>query len=190
MKKISNSAYFVITFLLVFLLGYWLLVMPQAKIVGEKFTKLNNKGSAAASEQKVASSSAQSGGSQVSAETRELALLLLPKDNKQYDLAVQIEGLAKSMGLSLTSMVMSDKAPDLGPNTSTAATPVAGASTSSGGAQKLTVVLGVNSTYAKVQGFVKEVCRLNRMVEINQVSITGPSDNVTAQITLSAFFLP
>lgn len=199
MKKISSSAYFVITFLFVFLLGYWLLVMPLAKEAGQKITKLNNQGSFTTSQSSTKESSTQTSAT-VSQQTRELALLLLPKENKQYDLAVQIEGLAKSMGLSLTSMVMSDKAPDLGATTSTAdnststSSSTSGTSTSNGAvsnnAQKLTVTLGLNASYAKVQAFVKEVCRLNRMVEINQVSVTGPSDKVAAQIILSAFYLP
>ena len=138
---------------------------------------------------------------------KELAMLLLPTDSKQYDLAVQIEGLAKNMEVPLNSMTVSDKDPDLGAKTTAATSDDgsgsagAGSSDSSTGSsfssavatstmQKLTVTLGITTSYTTMQSFVREVCRLNRLIEVNQVNVSGSADKVTAQITLYAFYLP
>lgn len=119
----------------------------------------------------------------------EQASLLLPSSDNQYDLSVQIEGLATVSGATISSLAI---------------TPDAAKSVKALGvtANRFVVTVGIAGSYQQVQRFVDGLTTLERFVGIDQVYVSAASateaqkpsvtsnQSVTSQITAYAYYQP
>ena len=166
---------------LIFLGGYWFLLMPQVRLLAALQESLDaSNGSTTSSTQKKTE------------ETRINTLKakanqLLPVNDNEFDLSVQVEALAKKTGLSLTSFKLADNSASTIPQTSTAGAAVTGLSAD---VKKITINVSVAGSYKAIQQFVTGFTSLERIIQIDQVTITSDtSKNLTAQIVGFAYYL-
>lgn len=103
---------------------------------------------------------------------------LLPSSDQQYDLAVQIEALTRSLGLPLSSLSMSS----------------AGTALAGSGASTVTVTLTTKGQYATLRQLIVGITRLERFTQITQTTFTvGTADAsgvVNLQIVAQAYYIP
>jgi Tfp pilus assembly protein PilO len=134
-------------------------------------------------------------------ETRTKANLLLPSTDEQYDLSVQVEALARSSGVTLTGLAVSAAAATSTlPKTTPAKDDVVTSSPTPAPKEaapaavvplKVTVNLAITGSYAQVQEVVKGLTRLDRLTQIDQLSVTsGTGGSVSASITAISYYLP
>ena len=188
--KISSPALAIFLFCLVVTGGFWVLVLPRMKeVTGERQQldrQVSQVGSSAQSAKAPASLLAQK------QETERLAMVLLPTVDNQYDLSIQIEALAKGLGLSLTSLAItpadSGTASGGTPTTTAAGT---SAAQKSDPLKKLAVTVTVPGTYTDIQRFVTALGTIDRFLAVNQVTVTptGTGNQVVGQITASAYYM-
>lgn len=200
MPKISPLIILVTTTNVLFLIGFWFLIMPQLHALGlvqaeQDALRDQSSNSTVGSRQKASQAAL--------AQTKALAQVLLPAEDMQYDLSVQLEGLTKQLGLPLTSLGISAVDPTA-PLPKTATAPAVAGLT----ANKVTITLSTSGPYKKVQEFVSALPTINRLILIDQLVVTvagqavapgsapaantsvSGSDLVSVQITAFAYFLP
>jgi Tfp pilus assembly protein PilO len=191
MKPLSLPLKILVAFILPFAAGYYYLVLPQIKAVGEGLSavdSLQQSGVATLSVKQRDAFKAQI--DTVRARTQKL----LPATDEQYDLSVQVESLAKSKGMTLTALTISSAVPTTLPKTTpakdadTAAAPVV--STSS--LLKVTVAVGVSGSYEAVQSFIAGLTMLDRFMQVDQATftVTPASGQIGAQVTAFGYYLP
>ena len=128
----------------------------------------------------------------------------MPLEEKIYDLSVQIEALAKTVSVELTSLQISPSttvttvavAATTKPVASSASPGSTVASPEAAGAALLKdanilhtkLSLGVSGSYESVQSFIGGLTRLQRFISIDQVGLTASDTGAfTAQITAQAY---
>ena len=135
------------------------------------------------------------------ATVRPKVLELLPASDLQYDLVVQVEGLARSLAIPLTSLsVTGATMPAAGAPTATTSAPSTATSKVASVAPPASVALsvGVTGTYAQIRQFVQALPTISRSLAITQVSVNpvvasqkdaqASSGLVSATLTASAFY--
>ena len=177
MAKLAPSVVVIGTLGLVFLAGYWLLILPELHQIGD----------AARNVKKVESVVAVSTPQAKVPETPDQAVNdLLPATDNQYDLAVQIDALSKSLAVPLTSLSLN-------------ADSATGAPSGVANTRRVVVTISLMADYTHVQAFIDGLTSLGRYMQVNQVSLssttgsggsTSLSGNLATQITAYAFFLP
>lgn len=185
MNKISPLSLFVSVATLIFLGGFWYAIMPQLKNLGELYSEQEVLQedpivTALSIRRKVTENNLT--------ETKKQAELLLPAEDNQYDLSVQIEGLAKRLGLPLTGLILTQTESTQGQAQTTGGPPPV----ASIAADKITITIGVSGEYATVQQFVSSLPTLERFIQIDQVTLSkaGEDAATSAQITAFAYYLP
>lgn len=124
---------------------------------------------------------------------------LLPASDSQADISVQVEALAKNVGVAITgfntsvavSTLPKTTAPasDVPGTASAAATPAPAAAPA--GPNKVSIIVAVNGTYQNVENFIAGLTTLDRFIQIDQVSLTATAaGTLTAQITAYAYYQP
>ena len=192
MKRFAPSYILLIVATAVFSGGVWWLIIPKLQelaLVRAQINQLHQTSlvSKTGSKSLVVSKIAQ----------RQQVLQLLPVDDQQYDLAVELEGLSRDVGVSLTGLSMSAIAGVAAAGTKPAATAAAAVTAP----KMLTITLGVSGNYAAVRAFVNGLPTLSRFILITQLTLTGApvgaasaklgtTDAVTASLTATAPYLP
>lgn len=184
MIRIAPSYLLLLLATLLFAGGVWWLILPQLSTLTASRALLIQPEAATAGLK-------QSSGSELSkANLHQQVLQLMPADDDQYDLAVEVEGLSRSAGVSLTGLSMLSAVAAASGATGKAA-PVAS------GPKQLNLTLGVAGSYGAVQAFVSGLPTLSRFVSITQLTMTGggqtknvQGDSVTASLTATAPYLP
>lgn len=173
--KIVPTIVVVSVFALLFALGFFLLLGPQIKPIGERLARLSlyNADPASLTTQKKKQE-------EVLAKQEEQArrvAALLPAENQLYDLSVQIDALAKSILVSLNGLTLNAAVADTKKTTSTQAVGESGPVLLPANGQKSTVNITVSGSYQQVQDFVKELTQLNRYIDIQDLAITAAADS-------------
>lgn len=198
MPKLSSLAVFTTAATVLFGVGSWFLVQPQLT----ELSSLRTQQEVLQDEPIVTALSIRKNIQANNLEkTQELVNVLLPNEDNQYDLSVQIEGLADQLSLPLTGLVMNAEAKSGIPK-STAKQ--AGAIPTIA-AKKVTLNIGVTGEYTRVQQFINSLPTLNRFIQIGEVVLTSgsadttkkddttetaPGSAVNAQITAFAYYIP
>ena len=197
MIRLAPSYILLLLASLVFAGGVWWLIMPQLQalvaVQAQKAIAINSLPVKAAPVVQAATKLAD----------RKRVLQLDPSDDGQYDLAVEVEGLSRAAGVSLTGLTLSatasapaSKAVAAAASDTTAASPVAPI-----GPTMLTLTLGISGGYGAVQAFIQGLPTLSRFVTITQLTMSGSagatisaktpvSDTVTATLVASAPYQP
>lgn len=188
-SRISPSLWMVSTYIILVVIGIWALVIPEVKSVMEV------KGQVVALQNQTNSASKSAKPKDVvSMKDVDLADLLVPAQDMQYDLSVQVDGLTRNMGIPLSSLSITGATVTAGTKTSAANTVAVNDATS--GWSKLTISLTTSSSYANIQNLLNGMVGLNRLIRIDQVSLTqaggtaGSVDNLSAQISAFAYYDP
>jgi Tfp pilus assembly protein PilO len=130
---------------------------------------------------------------------KEQAEILLPSTDGQYDTMIQIEALAKGLGLTLVSLAATPSDVTVGQKTAAAA--------GGGAMKKLNITLSTSAKYEDIQRFIQGLGTLNRFIQVTQFNLSGggssaatpasgssansaASDALTAQISAEAYYLP
>jgi len=182
--RFPQSVAVVSIFLAVFLVGYWFLVLPQFRQLGTVLSTADQgvtKTTLIVSQQEKTERQAKIDELQSQAET------LLPTSDKQYDLSVQLEASAKDNGVTITDLSLSAASSGL---QQTAAGQAAAASAN--GLTKVTIAMTVSGTYEAVQKWVIAMNSLDRLIQIDQLTITssGGEGKTTAQVNAAAYYVP
>jgi hypothetical protein len=178
--RISPAPILAATFCLIFGLGMIFLVNPQLSQITASQQKINDLSASISASRTV---TAPKPSDAVVAKYQEVTDLL-PMSDQEYDLAVQVEALTKSLGLPLSSLNMS-----LGQ---------AGTATSAGAAvpaslSGVNIAMTTKGSYPAVEQLVSGLSTLNRYIQVSQVlvnTLVGDSTQVTAQIVAVAYFMP
>lgn len=206
-NRLDSKFLFLVVFLALFLLVFWLLTVPQLRSLREQQFNLQKQAQAAVSEG--SGEEAKSINTQSVNRTRDLARVLLPVEEYQYDLSVQIEGLCKSLGVNLTALNINITPTPSGRTGSASGTAATPAASGIGTLKKVTFSLSVVASYEDVQRLVQGLTTLNRLVQIDQINLSqattatptpgsssggaavaASSGILNAQITAFAFYLP
>lgn len=198
MNRLSPAILILGTFFLALIGGFWGAVMPQIR-------------KASGEEARIRSLTAQKSGLERDAakrraaeervrEVQDLAVNLLPAEDKQFDLAVQVEATAKTSGVILTSLALNPN--DTGQKTSATTAKEAAAQKELGALKRVSLSLTVSGSYENIQAFAKNLVRLERFVQIDQLNLSAASvststpgtaptgGQLSAQITAFAYYLP
>jgi Tfp pilus assembly protein PilO len=177
MKPLSSFAAVLSTFVLVLAGGAWFFVLPGFTAYEKDRFTIAHFGEDSAGNT-VDNTARQALIDSVTAQASEL----LPPENNEYDLSVQIEALCKANGVTITALSV---------------TPQASAPDATG-LPSVTVSLGIQGQYAAVQNTVTGLTTLSRLVNINQVvvnnetagkNVTLPAGTISAQVGASAYYL-
>ena len=209
MAKIAPSVIVITTFSLVLLTGFWLVIMPQIKLLtSEQQSALVTANSSLSLRSTKKAVSAADLINQKS--TRDQVLALIPLTDDQYNFTTQIESLSKNLGIPLASYStaatvvtpVAKPVTDDGSSGGSAPKPVASTTAPASAPasapaavvelKKLTASMSISASYLDVQKFIMAVQQLDRYVQISQIVMTGSqaSDQVTATFTASAYYLP
>jgi len=199
MVKISPTVLVIVTFCSIFLVGFWVLLLPQLE-------ELNRSQAILAQYQKEGVSKVtrvnlqQKDNQEKIKQVQEIASTLLPPSDNQYDLSVQLEGLSKNLGipwqgLSLTGVDNTVSANST-PTTSLSKGSAAGvgpldSKTAAASLKKVTIALNVTVNYNDLQRLLVGLVSINRMIQIDQLTVnSGGSDQLSVQISAFAYYLP
>ena len=172
-------------FSVVFVVGYFVLIAPDMASIGENLVRLSHYDSLSITPAKKTTVATIASYQQQA----DLVNTLLPAESQLYDLSVQVEALAKSGSISLTNLTLNPAADGLPQTTSSQAT--AGAIPLPAGVVKAALGLGVHGSYTSAQAFLEGLTRLNRYIQIENVTIAkADTANVDMQITASTYYLP
>jgi hypothetical protein len=199
MNRLSPTILAASLFGAVFLIGLWLLVIPQFKEMGVTFGALDKmQQPTTVTKTKSATRSAQE---QQILDLKTQAQTLLPSSDQQYDLSVQIEALSRSVGVSLTGLSLNASqsalpttAPAQDDSISTKATPTPTAAAATpkpaSAGKKVTATITVTGSYANIERFIIGLTSLGRYISIDQTSVTNAANGaVTAQVTAFGYYL-
>lgn len=178
MLKFSPFTIALVLASLVFTAGSWFGVIPQLKEWGR--AQAQHDQLLAQPLAKVSNTHKDT----VTAEaTKQIVEALLPANDNQYDLSVQIEALSKQVGLTLSNLVVtSTPPPAVAPKTT--ATKVADPTT--GVLRTVSVNVSGKGTYLQVQSFLKQLTALDRFIQLNQVSLASAASSDTSKTTDTA----
>ena len=188
MRHLRPFSLVILTFALVFTVGFFGLVYPRLTTFGQTLAALDAATKAAENVRPtpkpvVNKTALEAEAAQVDA--------LLPDKNELYDLSIQVEALAKSVPITINTITLTPVTTTKGTaTTSTQAQAGNAALTPPNGAQKLSISLGVTGSYVQIEKFVSGLTVLGRYVEVSNVAYTkGSADtNMTAQISAAAFY--
>lgn len=188
--RLTTFTLFATVVTLVFLVLYWVLILPQFRELAgtEKELEQFATGTTSLSQ---GSTAAQQKRKQTIADLQAQTNLLLPVTDQQYDLSVQIEAAARNAGVSITSLTVNTVELDI-PKTSAAD----GSSTAAPAAtafKKLTFSMSAAGSYGTVKQWIQNLTSMDRFVQLDQVSVTSTvptDDQVSGQVTGFAYYLP
>lgn len=182
MKKLSLPILSLLLAGLIILAGFWLAVLPQMR----SFADLQKQYSALGMQdvgQETTTTKPKIDQVKLQALQNSISILL-PASDGQYDFAIQLDALSKSMGITLTSVSITN--PSAVGATTTSGIPKTSTSvaapdvTANQGIKKLTFVLGLTAKYGDVQRFMQGLLSLNRFVQIDQITLTAVTVTVPA----------
>ncbi len=183
--KYTYSTPLIVTsaFTLTFIVGVWVVILPAFATVTLKLHTLDSLTSTSTKPVVKATPTP------TVTQNSDLVLALLPRDDHQYDLSVQVEALCRQNNVQILTLGFSGGGDPL-PTTA----PVAGtAPATSTAVKKLSLSLSISGTYAAIQQTVVGLTALNRFIQVDTLAITEPSGKGTvlsADITASAYYLP
>lgn len=186
MKRLSLTAGVLLAFTVPLVLTSQFLVLPQVQATSEALAQVdalqNSNGQLSPSKQKTAYQQ------QLEA-TKKQALTLLPSEDEPYALSVQVEALAKGIGVTLTALTVSSGAGNTLPKTTPADGAAAAPAAST--AQKVTISTSVSGSYKLIQDFIAGLTALDRYIQIDQATLAlVATDQLTATIVAYAYYLP
>lgn len=185
MKKIPTFAAAFAVLAITFSLGVWFFVLPVLRTIHDTLGEMDAKN------QVKAAPRAQQKQNALDLEQRELVMKLVPAEDEQYDIRIQIEALARTAGVTLSIVdVGSGSTVPAGPPTSQAQAEAQGSTPS-----LKTIPLNITATgsYMAAQQFVVGLTRLERFIQVDEVNMTSSSnagDKVSAQIKATTYYLP
>ena len=172
-SKPHPSQVLIFVFVLLFLMGYWLLVVPQFEQLAHQLALLS---SAEAPSLKVQTDQTKSAQKTANAATVSQVKSLLPSESQIYELTVQLESLAKAQGVLLTNLSVSPEAAVGAATTSAAATAASGAAAQvATAAQKTTISINASGQYSLMKQFVSSLTQMQRYITIQSITMTGGS---------------
>ncbi len=187
MKKIAPAVVVIFVFCVVFAGGFFGLVYPSIKPIGRKLSKL-----AAYSQQSTKAVAPSSRSAELEAQRQQLELekdkisKLLPDESNVYDLSIQIEALAKSTGVTMTSVSLLPAAETTVAKTksttaiATVQAPPAGTATS-------TIAVSLSGSYDALRSFLDGITQLERYIEVVDVSFASGTSGVSMTLSAVAF---
>lgn len=187
MKKIAPAVVVIFVFCVVFAGGFFGLVYPSIKPIGKKLAKLS-----AYSQQSAKATVPSSRTAEIEAQRQLLELekgkisKLLPDESNVYDLSIQIEALAKSTGVTITSVSLLPAAEtSVAKTKSTTATatvqaPPPGTATSS-------ISVGLAGNYDALRSFLDGITQLERYIEVVDVSFSTGTSGVSMVLSAVAY---
>jgi Tfp pilus assembly protein PilO len=197
MKELSLVSKILLAFILPLAIGFYFLILPQMKETAQlnsDITALRDSTTAVATAKE-----REEFKRQVEA-VREAAMALMPASSEQYDISLQVEDLAKSKGLTITTLSVNAAQATTIPKTtapkddvsSSGVVETAQAAPVAPSSLKVTITLGVTGTYDQVKDLVSELPTLDRFIQIDQVQIgrSAGSDILATQVTAIAYYLP
>ncbi len=184
--KVAPTIAVVAIFSLLFAVGFFLLLAPQIKPIGERLARLSlyNADPASLGLQKKKQDNVQT---QQEEQTKQV-VALLPAENQLYDLSVQIDALAKSIPVALNGLTLNAAVGDTKKTSSTQAATETGPAILPAQGQKSTVNITVSGSYQQVQDFVRQLTQLNRYIDIQDLSITAAEGGVTTGLITAATY--
>lgn len=166
-----------LVFVVLFLLGYWILLVPKLDALAHQTAILEAQKQV--STDSSSSSTKMSAQAQANANTILLATELIPSESRIYDLTVQLEAMARNSGTTLTNLNVSSAATSTtsqkttsstATQAATAADPILSATT---GLTQVTINLSASGSYTALKGLVDSVTKLKRYIVIQGVTFTG-----------------
>lgn len=188
MKALSLTNKILLAFALSLAVAYYFLVLPQVRATAQALGELDMLRdtvtvSGTAKQRETFRAEAQALQEQVTA--------LLPASDEQYDLAVQVEDLAKATNLSVTGLTVNAVQGTGQPKTAPSKEETAAGATPTSGPLKVTTTVTVSGTYADIIRFTEGLTNLERFMQIDQVAFTQAVDEpLSAQVTAFAYYQP
>lgn len=203
--RISQPVSLLAIVFLVFIVGYWFFALPLFRSLGASLNELAIDNVPVASTK---TGAAAERAKQIS-ELKDSVEKLIPSEDKQYDLAVQVENVAKNSGVGLTAFSLNPIVADV-PKATVAATEDDEGNKASAPAataapapttRQVSIALTIAGTYGNIQNFINQLTSIDRFIQITQINVassqsssagtTGAlTDQVTATIAAQAYYLP
>ena len=195
MYKISSFLITLLVFTLTFCSVFWFFVLPEVRQVGQYRAEIE-----AGTENVNLKAISKKPATEVELANRVLALL--PTSDNQYDLAVQVDALSKSLKIPLASFTMSAAAASKAAvvteeaetkSVGAATTPLPGASEGVSLSKVSLSLSFIVSNYQDVQRFIQGLTGLGRFIQIDQLTVSSAGtaiDQITVQIIGFAYYLP
>jgi len=177
--RIRPSILVIALFSLVFVVGFFLLIEPQLTPIGENLERLD-----AYSHLNNPTPIPSPDTSTLTSETTKVQGLL-PQENNLYDLSVEIEALSKTLPISLTALSL-DPSVASAPATTSAQAGAAGGIALPASVEKSTINITATGSYTDLQTFCEGLTKLDRYIDIQDLSMTGTPTTTQSTVTLTA----
>jgi|GEM_PF-5872721 len=176
--RIRPSILVVALFSLVFVIGFFLLINPQLAPIGENLARLD-----AYSHLTIPTPAPAENTAALADQTAKVQGLL-PQENQLYDLSVEIEALAHTLPISLTSLNLTPAVSGAPATTSAKATAGSGGLPSS--VQKSSISISATGSYADLQTFAENLTKLQRYIDIQDLTMNGSAESTQSTVNITA----
>ncbi|MBU6389395.1 hypothetical protein KGQ71_02660 [Patescibacteria group bacterium] len=182
MAKIAPPVLTIATFSLIFIVGFWVIILPELQsLVMAQNTLTQVENQPVVSTVAKVTRDQQKTADAVKAVQSE-AETLLPASDNQYDLSVQLDSLSKNLGIPLTGLSITGGTGLIASSSATSGTAAS--------LQKLTLTLSFTTSYDNLKKFLTGLTSIDRYIQINQITVTSSGGGqVSCQVSAFAYYM-